>query len=121
MMRFICYPRCSTCAKARRWLATHNIDVQEENIKTHPPTVADLETILNASGENSRKLFNTSGQVYRDMNLKDRLDDMSEADRLKLLTQNGMLVKRPLLLSDDGTFAIIGFSENAYEQTLLKP
>lgn len=67
-MRFICYPTCSTCGKARKWLHEHNIPFTEENIKDHPPSAAELQAILQASGKDSRKLFNTSGQIYRELN-----------------------------------------------------
>ena len=114
---FICYPRCGTCRKAGKWLKEHGIDYRERLIHEDHPTVEELKEWREKSGLPLKRFFNTSGQVYRQNKLKDRLPDMSEEDQYRLLASDGMLVKRPILLS--GEKVLVGFKEKEYEETLL--
>ncbi|CAH0416670.1 arsenate reductase family protein [Periweissella fabaria] len=114
-MLFICYSKCSTCAKARQWLATNGIDYQERDIKTQNPTSAELATWYHQSGLPLKRFFNTSGLVYRDLGLKDKLPTMSETTQLDLLATDGMLVKRPLVINDDGQI-LVGFKVAEWEK-----
>ncbi|MBQ8927842.1 MAG: arsenate reductase family protein [Oscillospiraceae bacterium] len=117
-MLFICYPKCTTCQKARKWLTEHGIPFEERHIKEAPPTVQELSAWQAASGLPLRKFFNTSGQLYRSLALKDRLAAMSEEEQLSLLASDGMLVKRPLLV--DGDTVLVGFREEAWQKALIK-
>jgi len=108
-MMFICYPKCTTCQKARKWLDEHGATYLFRDIKQDNPTYDELKMWLAVSDLPVKKLYNTSGLLYRSLNLKDRLPGMSEEEGLKLLASDGMLVKRPLLISDD--FVLIGFKE----------
>ena len=114
---FVNYPKCSTCQKAKKWLEAHQIDFTDRHIKEENPTKAELEAWQTHSGLPLRKFFNTSGLLYKEMNLKDRLKDMSEGEQLELLASDGMLVKRPVLVGDD--FVLVGFKESQWEETLL--
>lgn len=116
-MKVYQYPKCSTCKKAMAYLASHNVEAEVVDIKEQPPTVEELKQVLAAYEGQLRRLFNTSGIQYRELGLKDRLQDMSEAEALELLSQNGMLVKRPMLLSADGQ-ASCGFREAEWAQVL---
>lgn len=100
-MLFICYPKCSTCQKAKKWLDENNISYEERNIKEDNPTFDELSAWYKISGLPLKKFFNTSGLVYKSMNLKDKLKDMSEEEQLKLLATDGMLVKRPIFVDED--------------------
>lgn len=100
-MLFIHYPKCTTCKKAKKWLEEQNISLEERDIKEKPPTYSELRSWHQASGLPLKKFFNTSGQVYKSMNLKDKLKDMSEEEQLQLLATDGMLVKRPILVDGD--------------------
>ena len=108
-MLFIEYPRCSTCQKAKKWLDEHNIEYTDRHIVEENPTFNELKEWYEKSGLPLKKFFNTSGMLYKEMNLKDKLPAMSEEEQLKLLATNGMLVKRPLIV-DDGV-VLTGFRE----------
>lgn len=114
MHLFLCYSKCSTCKKARDFLKEHNISFQERDIKENRPSRKELEAWTLLSGKSPRKFFNTSGLLYKSMNLKDKLDSMSREEQLELLSSDGMLVKRPLLITDDKVY--IGFKD--YEDLL---
>ncbi|PJM72634.1 ArsC family transcriptional regulator [Bifidobacterium primatium] len=119
---FLCYARCSTCAKARKWLDGHGIAYAERDIKGDNPNADELAAWHRASGLPIRRFFNTSGQLYRAMGLKDRLPSMSDEEAVELLATDGMLVKRPLLIvpSADGgePTVLVGFREPQWEQAL---
>ena len=100
-MIFICYPKCSTCQKAKKWLDENRIEYTEGHIVEENPTYEELKSWYTRSGLPLKKFFNTSGMLYKEMQLKDRLTDMGEEEQLKLLATNGMLVKRPLIVGDD--------------------
>ncbi len=104
---FIEYPKCSTCKKAKKWLKENNIEFVERNIVEEPPTVEELNKWIKESGQEIKKWFNTSGIKYKELNLKEKLITMSDKEKIELLASNGMLIKRPLLISDKGIF--IGF------------
>lgn len=116
MLKFICYPKCSTCQKARKWLDDNNIEYELRDIKTDNPSVGELREWNKLSRQPLRKLFNTSGLLYKSMELKTKLPNMSEDEMLALLATDGMLVKRPLVIGDD--FALIGFKEAEWEAKL---
>lgn len=114
---FLCYPGCSTCAKAQRWLEEKGIAYTPRNIKAQNPTAAELKEWIAKSGLGSARFFNTSGMRYRELALKDKLPTMSEQERISLLATDGMLVKRPLLIGD--SFVLVGFQASKWEETLL--
>lgn len=116
-MLFIQYPKCSTCQKAKKWLETHNIAYTSRHIVDDRPTYEELKQWYKNSGLPLKKFFNTSGLVYRDMQLKDKLSAMSEDEQLKLLATNGMLVKRPLIVDDNRI--LVGFKESEWTEKLL--
>lgn len=116
-MLFIEYPRCSTCRRAKKWLDTHSIAYTDRNIVNDNPTFEELMQWYEKSGLPLKKFFNTSGFIYKDMQLKDKLHAMSEEEQLKLLAANGMLVKRPLIVNGD--MALIGFKEAEWAEKLL--
>ena len=109
MVRFICYPKCTTCQKAKAWLEENNIEYESRDIKLDNPTFTELTEWYKKSGLPLKKFFNTSGLLYKSLELKDKLPSMSEDEMLKLLSSDGMLVKRPLLVGD--TFVLVGFKE----------
>lgn len=115
-MLFICYSKCSTCQKAKKWLDGHNIEYVERHIVEDNPTYDELKEWYEKSGLPLKKFFNTSGMLYREMKLKDKLPTMSEEESLKLLSTNGMLVKRPLLVNDEQI--LIGFKEAEWIEKL---
>ena len=115
-MTFICYPKCTTCQKAKRWLEDHQITFELRDIKTDNPTYEELEAWHRRSGLPLKKFFNTSGLLYKSMELKDKLPGMTEEEMLRLLAADGMLVKRPLLVSD--TFVLVGFKETDWEHCM---
>jgi len=115
-MIFIEYPKCSTCKKAKKWLDEHGIEYTDRHIVNDNPSFDELKEWQGRSGVSQKKFFNTSGMLYREMNLKDRLSDLSEEEQLKLLASDGMLVKRPLIV-DEG-FVLIGFKEAEWEEKL---
>jgi len=106
---FVCYPKCTTCQKARKWLEGKNIEMTVRDIKLDNPTRAELESWYKASGLPLKKFFNTSGNLYKELHLKDKLPAMTEAEMLDLLATDGMLVKRPILVS--GETVLVGFKE----------
>lgn len=117
MLEFICYPKCTTCTKARKWLDKNEIEYRERNIKEDHLSADELKNVIARSGVSARKLFNTSGKLYREMGLKDKLPDMSENDMIDLLASDGMLVKRPIAINDNT--ALIGFKETEWAEKLL--
>ena len=115
-MLFICYARCSTCQKARKWLDENGVSYEWRDIKGQNPTAEELQTWKEKSGLPMKKFFNTSGMLYREKNLKDKLKTMSEEEMLQLLATDGMLVKRPILV--DGETVLLGFKEDQYKELL---
>lgn len=115
-MLFICYPKCSTCQKAKKWLEEQNISFTERHIVENNPTYEELKNWHEASGLPLKKFFNTSGLLYKEMQLKDKLPGMTEDEQLKLLATNGMLVKRPLVV--DGDVVLVGFREAEWAEKL---
>lgn len=116
-MLFICYPKCSTCQKARTWLDEKGIAYDFRDIKLENPTAEELTRWWKLSGLPLKKFFNTSGLQYKALGLKDKLSAMSEAEQIALLATDGMLVKRPLLVGED--FVLTGFRPNEWEERLL--
>ncbi|MDF2903812.1 MAG: arsenate reductase [Bacillus sp. (in: firmicutes)] len=110
---FICYPKCTTCQKAQKWLDNNGIDYELRNIKEQNPTAVELNDWWKKSNMPLRKFFNTSGLVYKSLALKDKLPNLSEAEQLALLATDGMLVKRPLLIADDKI--LVGFKDAEWE------
>ena len=108
-MIFICYPKCSTCQKAKKWLNEQNIEYTERHIVDNNPSYEELKEWYNKSGLPLKRFFNTSDLLYKEMQLKDKLPTMNEEEQLKLLATNGMLVKRPLVVNGD--MVLIGFKE----------
>lgn len=117
MLEFICYPKCTTCKKAQKWLDENHIEYVLRDIKTENPTFDELSVWKKRSGQPLKKFFNTSGLLYKSMELKNKLPEMSEEEMLSLLSSDGMLVKRPLLVADD--FVLIGFKEVQWSEKLL--
>ena len=115
-MLFICYPKCSICQKAKKWLDEHNIEYTERHIVDANPSYDELKEWYKKSGLALKKFFNTSGLLYKEMNLKDKLHTMSEEEQLKLLATNGMLVKRPLIVKRDTV--LVGFKEEEWIEKL---
>ena len=115
-MLFVHYPKCSTCKKAKAWLDVHNVSYDARHIVEENPTIDELKSWHKASGLPLRRFFNTSGMLYRDMGLKDKLTSMSEDEQYELLASNGMLVKRPILVLDDAV--LVGFKEKEWEAVL---
>lgn len=115
-MLFVCYPKCSTCKKAAAFLDSRNISYETRHIKEQNPTADELRTWQQKSGLPLKRFFNTSGQLYRSMELSKKLPDMSEEDQLALLASDGMLVKRPIVVGDD--FVLVGFKQKEWEETL---
>lgn len=116
-MLFLCYPKCSTCRKAQKWLDEHDVDYDIRDIKTDNPDLAELELWHQASGLPLKKFFNTSGQLYRSLELSKKLPDLSDAEQYALLASDGMLVKRPILVTDDNK-VLVGFKEDQWAETL---
>ena len=116
-MLFLCYPRCSTCKKAQKWLVEHHSPFTPRDIKEDNPSLQELESWHRASGLPLKKFFNTSGQLYRSLGLSKKLPEMSQAEQYALLSSDGLLVKRPILVLDDGQ-VLVGFREEAWAQAL---
>jgi arsenate reductase len=115
-MLFVCYPKCTTCQKAKKWLDDKGVKYEFRNIKEENPSEEELRVWHEKSGLPLRKFFNTSGLLYKELSLKDKLAAMSEDEQYKLLATDGMLVKRPLLITDDKV--ILGFKEEEYSKLL---
>ena len=115
-MKFICYPKCTTCKKAMKFLEDNGISYELRDIKEDNPTLEELSAWYKKSGLPLKRFFNTSGLLYKSLQLKDKLPSMSEAEQLELLSTDGMLVKRPLLVSDD--FVLTGFKEQEWTEKL---
>ena len=113
---FICHPGCSTCKKAKAWLDARGISCAVRDIRTENPTEAELREISRRNGRPAKRLFNTSGQQYRALDLKKRLPEMREAEQFALLAGDGMLVKRPVLLGEG--VALVGFREPEWDAAL---
>lgn len=116
-MTFVCYTKCGTCQKARKWMEENNVEYIYRDIKTENPSLGELSAWYKMSGIPLRKFFNTSGQLYKSMELKNKLPDMSEEDILRLLSTDGMLVKRPILVAED--YVLVGFKEAEWAEKLL--
>lgn len=116
-MTFVCYTKCGTCQKARKWMEENNVEYIYRDIKTENPSLGELSAWYKMSGIPLRKFFNTSGQLYKSMELKNNLPDMSEEDMLRLLSTDGMLVKRPILVAED--YVLVGFKEAEWAEKLL--
>lgn len=115
-MLVLAYRKCSTCLKALKWLEDNNIDFEERPIKEENPTYEELKSWYQMSGLPLKKFFNTSGLIYKDLGLKDKLPTMSEEEQLQLLATNGMLVKRPLVVGED--FVLTGFKEKEWAERM---
>lgn len=110
---FINYPKCTTCIKARKWLEENNINFEARDIVLNNPTEKEIKEYLKRSGKEIKKFFNTSGILYRELNLKEKLSSMSQEEMLKLLASNGKLIKRPLIIAEKNV--LIGFKEEEWE------
>jgi arsenate reductase len=113
-MKFICYPKCTTCQKAKKWLDENGISYELRDIKENNPTYDELKEWYGKSGLPLKKFFNTSGLLYKSMELKNKLPEMSDEEQLRLLATDGMLVKRPILINNDKV--LVGFKEKEYEE-----
>ena len=114
MIKFICYPKCTTCQKAKKWLDDNKIEYELRDIKLYNPTLNELTEWHKKSSLPLKKLFNTSGLLYKSLDLKNKLPTMTDDEMLKRLARAGMLVKRPLLIGDD--FVLVGFKEIEWEK-----
>lgn len=117
-MIVLCYEKCTTCKKALKWLESKNIDFEVRPIKEKNPTEEELTQWYEKSGLPLKRFFNTSGNLYKEMKLKDKLPEMSEEEQIKLLSTDGMLVKRPLVV--EGTTVLTGFKESEWEEKLIR-
>ena len=116
-MLFVHYPRCSTCKKAKKWLEENNLEFEEKDIVEDNPNFEELKEWFEKSELPLKRFFNTSGMKYRELKLKDKLPDMSEEEQLELLATDGMLIKRPILVTDD--VVLTGFKVKEWEEKLL--
>lgn len=112
------YPNCSTCRKAKKWLEDHDFTVELIHIVDETPSEATIKSLIEKSGLEARKFFNTSGKVYREQNMKDKLPDATLDEKVAYLASDGMLIKRPIVT--DGTTVTVGFKEEQFENTWLK-
>ena len=117
MIKFICYPKCTTCQRAKRWLDDNKIEYELRDIKLDSPSFDELSEWYGRSALTLKKFFNTSGLLYKSLGLKERLSSMSDEDMLSLLASDGMLVKRPIVIGDD--FVLVGFKEDEWRSALL--
>lgn len=115
---FIEYPKCSTCQKAEKWLKENQIEYEKRNIVEETPTQKELENWIKQSGKEIKKFFNTSGLKYKELNLKEKLSNMTDEEKIKLLSSNGMLIKRPLLITNNTVLA--GFREQEWNEKLKR-
>ena len=111
---FIEYPKCSTCQKAKKWLEQNNIEFDDRHILENNPTKEELKKWIKQSGYDIKKFFNTSGMKYKELNLKEKLPNMTDDEKIQILSTDGMLVKRPLIITDD--LILVGFREKEWEQ-----
>ena len=118
MVKFICYPKCTTCQKARKWLDDNKIEYEFRDVKLDNPTLDELTEWHKKSGVPRKKFFNTSGLLYKSLDLKNKLPTMSEDEMLALLASDGMLVKRPLLIGD--SVDLVGFKEAEWRAVFVK-
>lgn len=116
-MLFLEYPRCTTCKKAKKWLDEHGVSYEDRDIKLENPSADEMKHFHQLSGMPLKKFFNTSGILYKEMQLKDKLPTMTEEEQYELLATDGMLVKRPLVVGKD--FVLIGFKEEAWAEKLI--
>ena len=116
MLKFICYPKCTTCQKVKKWLDDNNIKYELRDIKLDNPALDELTAWHRASGLPLKKFFNTSGLLYKSLDLKNKLPGMTEDEMLSLLSSDGMLVKRPILIGED--FVLVGFKEDAWAEKI---
>lgn len=114
-MTFYCYPKCGTCKKAKQWLEANGVAYDEHHIVEDTPSKAVMMELIERSGLDIKKFFNTSGQKYRELNLKDKLPDMTHEEKVDVLVSDGMLMKRPLTFNDQRV--TVGFKEEQFEQT----
>ena len=117
MLKFICYPKCTTCQKAKKWLDDNKIEYELRDIKQGNPTLEELTEWYNKSRLPLKKFFNTSGLLYKSLDLKNKLSDMTENEMLELLSTDGMLVKRPILVGDN--FVLVSFKESEWNEKLI--
>ena len=117
MIKFICYPKCTTCQRAKKWLDDKKREYELRDIKLENPTKEELNEWYNKSGLPLKKFFNTSGLLYKSLDLKNKLPKMTEDEMLNLLSTDGMLVKRPILIGDD--FVLVGFKETEWEENTI--
>ncbi|HQA57434.1 MAG TPA: arsenate reductase family protein [Acetivibrio sp.] len=115
-MIFVCYPKCTTCQKTKKWLTENGIAFEERNIKENNPTMEEIKEWHKMSGLPLNKFFNTSGLLYKELKLKDKLPDMSEDEKYNLLASDGVIVKRPILIGDG--FVLVGFKEADWKAAL---
>lgn len=115
-MLYICYPRCTTCKKAQKWLDENGIEYVLRDIKEDKPSYEELKEWYEKSGLPLKKFFNTSGRLYKEMELKDKLKEMSDEEQLRLLATDGLLVKRPLGIKEDAV--VVGFKQEEWEQKI---
>lgn len=116
MMLFVHYPKCTTCKRAKKWLDEHQISYEERDIKENNPSLEELKEWYQRSGLPLKRFFNTSGMLYKEMKLKDKLPEMSEDEQLALLASDGMLVKRPIVVTKESV--LVGFKEEQWEEEL---
>lgn len=115
-MLFVHYPKCTTCKRAKKWLDEHQISYEERDIKENNPSLEELKEWYQRSGLPLKRFFNTSGMLYKEMKLKDKLPEMSEDEQLALLASDGMLVKRPIVVTKESV--LVGFKEEQWEEEL---
>lgn len=116
MITLIEYPKCSTCRNAKKWLESNSCSFQDRNIVTETPTKEELKQFLDMSRYPVKKFFNTSGNLYKEFGLKDKLETMSEEEKLDILSKHGMLIKRPMLITENKV--LLGFKENEWEELI---
>ena len=118
MVLFIEYPKCSTCKKAKKWLLDNNIEFTDRNIVEDTPTIEELKKWIKESKKDIKKFFNTSGLKYKELNLKEKLINMTDEEKIKLLSSDGMLIKRPLVITENKI--LTGFREEEWKETFRK-
>ncbi len=118
MVLFIEYPKCTTCQKAKKWLIDNNIEFKDRNIVEDTPTEKELKKWITESKKDIKKFFNTSGLKYKELNLKEKLPNMTDDEKINLLSSDGMLIKRPLLITDDTI--LTGFREKEWQEVFKK-